>query len=57
MFVEGSTAPPSYIPYLQPTDPPSPLPAITAYQGENMLSSTETVGEVTVKGRLVDTTN
>ena len=52
MLVSGSTAPESYIPYLQPTDPPAPLPAITAYQGENTLSSTETVGEVTVRGRI-----
>lgn len=52
MITEGSTAPSSYIPYLQPTDPPVPLPAIQAYQGENTLSSTETVGEVSVKGRI-----
>ena len=37
---------------LTPTDPPAPLPAIQAYQGENTLSSTETVGEVSVKGRI-----
>ena len=37
---------------LTPTDPPSPLPAISATQGENILSSTETVGTVTVKGRI-----
>ena len=39
-----------------PTDPPSPLPAITAYQGENALSSTETVGSVTVKGYITAAT-
>lgn len=38
MLVSGSTAPETYIPYFQPTDPPAPLPAITAYQGENTLS-------------------
>lgn len=38
--------------YIVPTDPPVPFPAITAYQGENTLSSTETVGPVTVKGRI-----
>ena len=38
--------------FLKPTDPPAPFPAIQAYQGENTLSSTETVGEVTVKGRI-----
>ena len=48
MLVLGSTAPQSYIPYLQPTDPPVPLPAINAYKGENTLSSTETVGNVTI---------
>ena len=37
---------------LTPTDPPQAFPAITAYQGENTLSSTETVGEVTVRGRI-----
>ena len=37
---------------ITPTDPPAPLPAIDAYQGENTLSSTETLGEVTVKGRI-----
>ena len=38
--------------YIVPTDPPVPLPPINAYQGENTLSSTETVGAVTVKGRI-----
>lgn len=38
--------------YLVPTDPPVPLPAINTYKGENTLSSTETLGEVTVKGRI-----
>lgn len=37
---------------LTPTDPPTPLQAITAYQGENTISSTETVGNVTIKGRI-----
>ena len=37
---------------LTPTDPPAPLPDITAYQGENTLSSTETVGECSVTGRI-----
>lgn len=51
MLNEGSTAE-TYAPYFDPQTPPSPLPAITAYQGENTLSSAETVGEVTVKGRI-----
>lgn len=37
---------------LTPVDPPAPLPAIIAYKGENTLDSTETVGEVMVKGRI-----
>lgn len=37
---------------LTPTDPPVPLPEITAYKGENTLSSTETVGEVSVTGKI-----
>ena len=55
-LVSGSTAPAQYIPYLQPTDPPASLPAITAYAGENTLSSTETVGEVTLTGRIAEST-
>ena len=39
-----------------PTDPPTPLPAITAYQGENTLSSTETVGSVSVTGKIKEVT-
>jgi hypothetical protein len=42
--------------FLKPTDPPVPLPAINAYKGENTLSSTETLGEVTVKGRIRELT-
>lgn len=38
--------------YLEPVDPPAPLPEITAYEGENTLSSTETVGEMTIKGKI-----
>lgn len=37
---------------LTPTDPPAAFPAISAYQGENTLSSTETVGNVTIKGKI-----
>ena len=37
---------------LTPTDPPAAFPAITAYAGENTLSSTETVGNVTIKGKI-----
>ena len=35
-----------------PQDPPLPLPAIETFKGENTLSSTETLGEVTIKGRI-----
>lgn len=38
--------------YLVPTDPPVPLPEITPFEGENTLSSTETVGEVSVTGKI-----
>lgn len=38
--------------YLQPTDPPVPLPSIPTYKGENTLSCGCGVGEVTVKGKL-----
>ena len=48
MLVEGSTAPSSYIPYLQPTDPPVPFPTIQTYQGENTLSSTETLNSFSI---------
>lgn len=41
---------------LTPTDPPSPLPAITAYAGENTLSSTETVGNVSLTGKIKEVT-
>lgn len=45
-----------FIPYLQPTDPPVPLPAINTYKGENTLSSTETVGEVSITGKITEMT-
>ncbi len=50
--VPGSTVPETFIPYLQPTDPPVPFEAIQTFNGENTLSSTETVGEVSVTGRI-----
>lgn len=37
---------------LTPTDPPAPFPPISTYKGENTLSSSETVGEVTIEGRI-----
>lgn len=40
---------------LTPVDPPASIPAISVYQGENTLDSTETVGEVMVKGRISET--
>lgn len=42
-LVHSDTPPKTYIPYLQPTDPPVPLPAISAYKGENNLSVDTTV--------------
>lgn len=41
-----------YSPPLTPTDPPVPLPEILTYQGENTLSSTETLGEVEITGKI-----
>lgn len=35
-----------------PQDPPLPFPAIETFNGENTLDSTETLGEVTIKGRI-----
>jgi hypothetical protein len=52
MVTKGNTEPETYIPYLQPTDPPVPFPAITAYKGENTLTSTEAIGEVSVTGKI-----
>lgn len=36
-FTKGSTAPEQYIPYLQPTDPPVPLPALPTVDGTNIV--------------------
>lgn len=41
---------------LTPTDPPIALPSISTSQGENTLSSTETLGEITIKGRIRELT-
>lgn len=35
-----------------PQDPPLPLPAIETFKGKNTLDSTETLGEVTIKGQI-----
>ena len=35
--VKGSTAPSTYIPYLQPTDPPTPLPALPTVDGTTIV--------------------
>lgn len=35
-----------------PQDPPLPLPELETYKGTNTLDSTETVGEVTIKGKI-----
>ena len=47
MLNTGSTAEP-YVSYLQPTNPPIPFPTINTYQGENTLSSTETLGKISI---------
>ena len=43
-------------PVVLPTNPPAPFPAISAYQGENTLSSTETLGSVSVSGKIKEVT-
>lgn len=43
VFIEGNEIPENYIPYLTPTDPPLPFPALTTYIGENNLSVDTTV--------------
>lgn len=40
--------------FLKPTDPPVPLPPIPTYKGENTLSSTETLGEVSITGKITE---
>lgn len=56
MLMAGSTAPTSYIPYLQPTDPPVPLPSILTYKGSNTLSTSLTTQplKVGIKYSLAD---
>lgn len=36
--------------YLVPTDPPVALPELSTYQGENTLSCSEGLGEVSITG-------
>lgn len=51
--IEGSTAPEDYIPYLQPTDPPVPLPDITLPQATVTIDTEEELkSQVSVKGRI-----
>lgn len=52
VFIKSATPPETYIPYLQPTDPPLPLPAIETFKGENTFDSTETLGQVTITGKI-----
>ena len=51
-LIGGSTPPKTYIPYLQPKDPPIPFPEFKTFKGTNTLDSTETLGEVTIKGQI-----
>lgn len=47
----GSYSPVVYegeYPRVAPTNPPVPIPTINAYQGENTLSSTETLGKISI---------
>lgn len=52
MLIEDSIAPASYIPYIQPTDPPDSFPAITASQGNNTISSIDSPSAIIVTGRI-----
>lgn len=36
--------------YLVPTDPPVALPELSTYQGENTLSCSEGLGEISITG-------
>lgn len=56
VIVEGEEIPETVVPYLQPTDPPVPLPAINTYSGENTLDSSEDVGEVEITGKIREVT-
>ena len=56
MITDTGEVPSAFIPYYNPTDPPAPLPTINTYKGENTLSSEESVGEVTIKGKIKETT-
>ena len=38
--------------YIQTTDPPLPFPELETFKGTNTLNSTETLGEVTIKGQI-----
>ena len=40
---EGSTEPTSYVPYLQPIDPPISFPTLTTYIGENIIDINTTI--------------
>lgn len=52
-LIEGSTPPETHIPYLQPTDPPVPLPNITLPQGEVTIDiDGELKPQATVKGKI-----
>ena len=43
---------PSDVPYINPTDPPLPFPVLETFEGTNTLDSSETLGEVTIKGMI-----
>ena len=46
---EGADSDPTvYQPYYEPTDPPAPFPTIQTYQGENTISSTETLNSFSI---------
>lgn len=43
--------------YLVPTDPPVPLPELSTYEGENTLSCSEGLGEVSITGYIKEVSN
>jgi hypothetical protein len=50
MFTDDGDYPSTYIPYLQPTDPPVPLPALPTVDGTNIV---DYAGQSAVPSRFV----
>ena len=52
VIVSGSEPADPSIPYLRPADPPAPFPSIQTFAGSNRLTSSETLGTVTIRGHI-----